>query len=112
MLAYKPNADSRRAERIRCHIRASLVFSSQRFDARILDISRTGMAIHLEGWIDAKRGSTVTLSCPELGHVECTVRWYRAGKMGLEFEQSSNMVARITAYFRNFHRDPRNLRAP
>jgi hypothetical protein len=110
MLAAKQSADSRRAQRIRCHIRASLTFLNQRLDARILDISRTGMAIHLEGWIEAKRGSTVTLFCPELGHVECTVCWYRAGKMGLEFEQTSNMVAQITAYFRNFHRDPRNLR--
>ncbi|PYB71417.1 PilZ domain-containing protein [Rhizobium wuzhouense] len=110
MLAIQQSADGRRAQRIRCHIRATLQFLTQKLDCRIIDISRTGMAVQLHGWIEAKRGSTIILTCPELGHVECSVRWYRAGKMGLEFEQTSNMVAQITAYFRNFHRDPKNLR--
>ncbi|MFN3362711.1 PilZ domain-containing protein [Allorhizobium sp. NPDC080224] len=109
MLAAKLNPDGRRSHRIRCHIRGTLEFIGQKFNVRILDISRTGMALHLEGWIEAKRGATVTVSCPELGHIECTVRWYRAGKMGLEFEQTTNAVAQVTAYFRHFHRDPRNL---
>jgi len=109
MLAAKLSADGRRTQRIRCHIRGTLEFMGQRLDVRILDISRTGMAIKLEGWIEAKRGATIAVRCTELGHIEGTVRWYRAGKMGLEFEQTSNSVAQITAYFRNFHRDPCNL---
>ena len=109
MLAAKLNPDGRQSQRIRCHIRGTLEFLGQRLDVRILDISRTGMALHLEGWIEARRGATVSVRSAELGHIECTVRWYRAGKMGLEFEQTTNTVAQITAYFRNFHRDPRNL---
>ncbi len=109
MLAAKLSNDGRRTQRIRCRIRGTLQFMGQTLDIRILDISRTGMALQLEGWIEAKRGATVAIRCAELGHIEGSVRWYRAGKMGLEFEQSSNTVAQITAYFRNFHRDPRNL---
>ena len=104
MLAAKLDSDGRRTQRIRCHIRGTLNFMGQKLSMRVLDISRTGMAIHLEGWIEAKRGATVTAHCTELGYIECTVRWYRAGKMGLEFEQTTNAVAQITAYFRNFHR--------
>ncbi len=106
VLAAKLNPDGRRR---RCHIRGTLEFIGQKFNISILDISRTGMALHLEGWIEAKRGATVTVSCAELGHIECTVRWYRAGKMGLEFEQTTNAVAQLTPYFRHLHRDPRNL---
>lgn len=104
MLAAKLNPDGRRSQRIRCHIRATLEFIGQRVDVRILDISRTGMALQLEGWIEAKRGALVTVNCAELGHIECSVRWYRAGKMGLQFEQTTNAVAQVTAYFRHFHR--------
>ncbi|MDH4413021.1 MAG: PilZ domain-containing protein [Rhizobium sp.] len=109
MLAAKLSTDGRRSQRIRCHIRGTLEFVGQKLTMRVLDISKSGMAIHLEGWIEAKRGATVSVYCAELGHMECTVRWYRAGKMGLEFERTTNTVAQITAYFRNFHRDPRNL---
>jgi hypothetical protein len=110
MLAAKSNTqDGRRTQRIRCHIRGRLEFMGQKLSIRVLDISRTGMAIHLEGWIEVKRGAIVCVHCTELGHLECTVRWYRAGKMGLEFDKTTNTVALITAYFRNFHSDPRNL---
>lgn len=109
MLAAKLSPDGRRTQRIRCHIRGSLTFLGQTLDVRVIDISRTGMALKLEGWIEAKRGSIIHVRSQELGHIECTVRWYRAGKMGVEFEHTSNTVAQITAYFRNFHRDPRNL---
>jgi hypothetical protein len=109
MLAAKLSPDGRRTQRIRCHLRGTLEFMGQKLDVRVIDISRTGMALKLEGWIEAKRGATVAVRCAELGHIEGAVRWYRAGKMGLEFEQTSNTVAQITAYFRNFHRDPRNL---
>ncbi|MFN3636471.1 MAG: PilZ domain-containing protein [Rhizobium rhizophilum] len=104
MLSANLNPDGRRTQRMRCHIRGTLEFLGKRLDVRILDISRTGMALQLEGWIEAKRGATVIVRCAELGHIESTVRWYRAGKMGLEFEQTTNTVAQITAYFRNFHR--------
>lgn len=103
MLAGKLNPDGRRSQRLRCHIRGTLEFIGQRLDVRILDISHSGMALQLEGWIEAKRGAMVCVRCAELGRIDCTVRWYRAGKMGLEFDQSTNAVAQITAYFRNFH---------
>jgi hypothetical protein len=104
MLAAKLSPDGRRTQRIRCRIRGTLKFQGQVIDVRIIDISRTGMALQLEGWVEAKRGATIQVCCAELGHMEGSVRWYRAGKMGIEFEQTTNTVAQINAYFRNFHR--------
>ena len=68
MLAAKLSPDGRRTQRIRCHIRGTLEFMGQKLDIRILDISRTGMALKLEGWIEAKRGATVAVRCAELGN--------------------------------------------
>lgn len=61
-------------------MRGTLEYIGQKLDVRILDISKTGMALQLEGWVEAKRGAMVAVRCAELGHIECTVRWYRAGK--------------------------------
>ncbi len=106
--SFSASQDGRQTQRIRCRFKGTLDYLSQQIDIRVIDISRTGMALQLEGWIEAKRGSTVAVRTTELGLIEGTVRWYRAGKMGLEFAQTSNTLAQISAYFRHFHRDPAN----
>ena len=104
MLAQK-SFDGRKTDRIRCRIRGTIRFLHQRLDVIILDISRTGMAISLQGWIDARPGSTIEVETKEFGMMEATVRWYRAGKMGVKIEQTTNTVAQINAYFKNYHKD-------
>ncbi|WP_246318765.1 PilZ domain-containing protein [Peteryoungia desertarenae] len=101
--AHKLN-DARQDQRIRCRIKGILTFLGRTLEIRIIDVSRSGMALELHGWIEAKRGSRVTLKSVEFGCMEATVRWYRAGKMGIEFEHSSNTAAQVSAYFKNFHR--------
>lgn len=96
--------EARQDQRIRCRIKGTLTFLGLVLEMRIIDVSRTGMALDLHGWIEAKRGSKVTLKTTEFGFMEATVRWYRAGKMGIEFEHSSNTSAQVAAYFKNFHK--------
>jgi PilZ domain. len=96
--------DGRRAERIRCSFRGTLTFAHQKVDIRVIDISRLGLALELFSWIEAKPGAKVVIKTQELGFVEGTVRWYRAGKMGLQVEESSNTAAQIAAYFKHFHK--------
>ena len=97
------NTPGRRSERIRCHIRGTLRFLNKEFGARIIDISRLGMALELYEWIEARPGSTVHIKTGEFGTIEATVRWYRAGKMGIQIEETSNTAAQIETYFKNFH---------
>ena len=104
MLAHKTTADGRKTDRVRCSIRGTIRFLHQKLDIRVIDISRSGMAISLLGWLDARPGSTVQVQTQELGMIEGTIRWYRAGKMGIKIEQTSNTVAQINAYFKNFHK--------
>lgn len=96
--------DGRRAERIRCSFRGVLTYAHQKVDIRVIDISKLGLAIELFSWIEAKSGARVVLKTQELGVMEGTVRWYRAGKMGLQVEESSNTAAQIAAYFKHFHK--------
>ncbi|MBO3760006.1 PilZ domain-containing protein [Ciceribacter sp. L1K23] len=100
----KKYMDGRRADRIRCSFRGTLTFLHQTADVRVIDISRLGMAIEVFGWLDARSGAVVKIRTHELGLIEATVRWYRAGKMGLQVEESSNTAAQIASYFKHFHK--------
>lgn len=93
----------RKIERIRCHIRGTLRFNNQVLSARIIDISRLGMALELHDWIEAKRGSKITIQTGEFGLIDGTVCWYRAGKMGIQITETSNTAAQVAAYFKNHH---------
>lgn len=96
--------DSRKAERLRCHFDSIVYFMDEVIEARVIDISRTGMCIILKGWLNAGPGATVRVRCNELGLIEGTVRWYRAGKMGIHLAETSNTQAQVASYFRHFHR--------
>ena len=93
----------RKIERIRCHIRGTLRYHNRVLGARIIDISRLGMALELHEWIDARRGSKVFIQTGEFGTIEGIVCWYRAGKMGIQIHETSNTAAQIAAYFKNHH---------
>ena len=96
--------DSRRAERLRCHFDSIVYCMDQVIEARVADISRTGMCIVLKGWIRAAPGTTVQIRCNELGLIEGSVRWYRAGRMGIHLAETSNTQAQVASYFRHFYR--------
>ena len=104
MLAQK-SIDGRKTDRVRCRIRGTIRFMLQKLDIIVLDISRTGMALQLQGWLDAKPGCVIEVETREFGMIQATVRWYRAGKMGIKIEETTNTVAQINAYFKNHHKD-------
>ena len=113
------HSDGRRAERIRCRIEGSFRFINQILEVRIVDISRFGMALKLSGWTEARPGSEVRITTQEFGLIQGRVRWYRAGMMGVQIDETSNTAAQIAAYFKFFHnrgevmpRPPRPPSAP
>lgn len=105
MTAKKSAADGRKAKRTRCRLKGTLRFLYQTIDINILDISRSGMALQPLGWVEAKPGSTVYIKTTEFGLVQGVVRWYRAGKMGIQIDETTNTAAQIAAYFKFFHKD-------
>lgn len=97
--------DNRRAERIRCQFSGFVYFIDEVVEARIIDISRTGLCLSLKGWIGARPGSNIRIRTSELGLIEGTVRWYRAGKMGIKLDETTNTAAQVNSYFKHYHRE-------
>lgn len=99
--------DVRSAARSRCRIDSKVKYFNQRADARVLNVSRTGIALELFGRLHAATGSKITIENDHIGLIEGTVRWCRSGRLGVQIKQTSNSLAQISSYFRNFHRETR-----
>lgn len=99
-----PKTDLRKAQRSRCRIDSKVRHLNQQVDARVVDVTRYGVALELHGKLHAGGGSKVQIQNESFGLIEGTVRWCRNGRLGVQFGQTSNTLAQMTAYFRNFHR--------
>lgn len=73
---------------------------------RIHDISVRGAAIDTQGHFLGVEGTTVRIECLEFCFLEGRIRWQRKGRIGVEFDPSTNAVAKVQAYFRFYHKDP------
>lgn len=100
----KSNYDNRKNERLNCQFSGLLYFIDEVIEVRVADISRTGLCLSLKSWVSATPGATVRIRTSELGMIEGTVRWYRAGKMGVHLAENSNTAAQVASYFRHFHK--------
>ncbi|GEO84851.1 MULTISPECIES: PilZ domain-containing protein [Alphaproteobacteria] len=97
----------RKAARSRCRLTGKVRHFNQEAEGRILNISRTGIAIELKGRLHASTGSNVLIQTDDIGLIEGTVRWARNGFLGVQIKQNSNTLAQMSAYFRHFHREVR-----
>ncbi|MUO77718.1 PilZ domain-containing protein [Agrobacterium vitis] len=97
--------DIRTAPRSRCRMDSAVRYMRQVADCRIIDISRSGLALELYTAFHAAAGSTVLIENEEIGLLEGMVRWNRGGRLGIQFRQNSNSIAKVAAYFRNFHQE-------
>ncbi|WP_321381847.1 PilZ domain-containing protein [Rhizobium sp.] len=95
----------RSAERRNCRMNSAVRYMKQIADCRIINISHTGLGLELYTSFHAAAGSTIIVENDDLGLVEGIVRWSRGGRLGVQFRHNSNSIAKVTAYFRNFHQD-------
>ncbi len=101
------NIDGRKSPRSRCRIDSKIHYFQQQADARVINISRTGLALELATKLTAAAGSQVTIENDDIGHLEGVVRWNYGGRIGIMFRPNSNSIAKIAAYFRHFHQEVR-----
>ncbi len=101
--------ESRKSARRRCRIDSKIRYLNQRAEGRVLDVSRTGISLEVFGSLHASTGSMVVIENKDIGLIEGTVRWCRAGRLGVQIKQSSNTLAQMSAYFRFFHKDMRPI---
>ncbi|CAH0340525.1 PilZ domain-containing protein [Rhizobium sp. CECT 9324] len=99
--------DVRKSQRSRCRVDSRVRHLKQEADGRMINISRTGLALELYSQLHAATGSSVVIESDDIGLIEGTVRWNRGGRLGIQIKQNSNSLAKLAAYFRNFHKEVR-----
>lgn len=99
--------DGRKAERSRVRMDSKIRYFQQQADARVINISRTGLALELANKLTAAADSQVVIENEDIGHLEGVVRWNYGGRIGIMFRPNSNSIAKVAAYFRHFHQEVR-----
>lgn len=98
---------ARDATRSPCRIDSKISYLNQVTDARVLNVSSSGIALEFQGRFNAGAGSNIRIENSDLGLIEGTVRWCRNGRIGVQIKQSTNSLAQISSYFRHFHKESR-----
>ncbi|MGX5666162.1 PilZ domain-containing protein [Rhizobium daejeonense] len=99
--------EGRKANRSRVRMKGRIRHLNQESEGRIYNVSRTGIGIELLGRLHVAKGSHVVVQTDDIGLIEGTVRWAYGGYLGVQIDQSSNSLAQMSAYFRNFHQEVR-----
>ena len=97
----------RKSPRSRVRMNSKVRYLQQVSEGRVINISRTGLALELAGKLHAAAGSNVVIENDDIGLLEGVVRWNYGGRIGIMFKPNSNSLAKVTAYFRNFHEEVR-----
>nr|WP_245305176.1 PilZ domain-containing protein [Rhizobium leguminosarum] len=99
------NIVTRKTERKNCRLFCQVRYLNEEVDARILNLSETGMALEIQSLLHAASGSRVQVVADDLGTLYGTVRWSYKGRLGIHFDPNSNSRAQVVSYFRFFHKE-------
>ncbi|QEE47606.1 PilZ domain-containing protein [Rhizobium sp. WL3] len=99
--------DVRNSPRSRCRIDSKVHYFKQEANGRVINISRSGLALELTSKLPAAAGSPVVIENADIGLLEGVVSWNYGGRIGIMFKPNSNSIAKVAAYFRNFHQEVR-----
>ncbi len=99
--------EGRAASRSRVRMKGTVRHLNAQADGRIFNISRTGVGLQLSSRLTAAKGSHVVVEADDIGLIEGTVRWTYGEYIGIQIDQSSNSLAKLSAYFRHFHQEVR-----
>jgi c-di-GMP-binding flagellar brake protein YcgR len=69
--------------------------------ATIVDVSQSGMCIHLNHHIPIAKGEEITIKTAEMGLLTGTVRWFRRPRLGAQLHMSSNTAAKMESFYKN-----------
>ena len=105
----RPNAvkKPRRATRRRSSLEVTVICLGKTMPGRVHDISINGAAIDLATPFRGSAGTVIRLECTALCFVDGKIRWQNNSRIGIEFDPSTNAAAKVLAYFKFYHRDPK-----
>lgn len=98
---------TRRSQRKNCRLFGKVRHFGKEVNARILNLSESGIAVELQETLSAGSGSSVQIIAEDLGTLHGVVRWSHNGRLGIQFDPNTNSRAQVTSYFRFFHRESR-----
>jgi hypothetical protein len=70
---------------------ASLLFRRERYEVQVVNVSSKGTMIRSD--LDAIIGEAVEIQFADCNRVRAAVRWVKDGKIGLEFEERTEIIA-------------------
>jgi glutamine amidotransferase PdxT len=106
-MMHNLNIITRKADRKPCRIFGKVRYLNKEVDARILDMSVTGMAVEIRAPLHAASGSRVQILTEDIGTLHGIIRWCHNGRLGIQFDPNSNARAQVASYFRFFHKEVR-----
>lgn len=101
------NIITRKADRQMCRVFGKVRYLNKEVDARIIDMSVSGMAVEIRAPIHASSGSRIQILADDLGTLHGIIRWSYNGRLGIQFDPNSNARAQVSSYFRFFHKEVR-----
>jgi hypothetical protein len=100
--------DSRREDRIRdLTDTATITFRRKKHEVKIVNLSSLGAMIETDG-VEPRIGELLHIQFADCNKTRCTVRWIREHRIGLEFDQQTDIVglAKTRAYVVGAHSAP------
>jgi hypothetical protein len=98
---------NRNAQRRRSSLEVTVKSLGMMASGRVHDISIAGAAIDLASPMTCVTGASIRLECLEFCFLEGKIRWQRNSRVGIEFDASTNAAAKLKAYFKFYHKDPK-----
>jgi hypothetical protein len=88
---------------------ATVTFRRKKYEVTIVNLSSLGAMIQAD--IDPRIGETLHIQFADCNKTRCTVRWIKEGRIGLEFEQQTDIVglAKTRAYVVGAHSEPAKI---
>lgn len=104
MKSKSVSTDSRRAPRQRTRIPVTIDLKGRTTAGTIQDLSTSGMQLDLVHSFFGPPGCVISVDSPELGKIDCVVRWNKDRRIGVSFLSTAAAAAQVKAYFKFFHR--------
>jgi hypothetical protein len=99
------NIITRKADRKSCRVFGKVRYLTNEVEARILNMSISGVALEIRSPLYADSGSRVQILADDLGVLHGVIRWSHNGRVGIQFDPNSNARAQVASYFRFFHKE-------
>ncbi|PWW04241.1 PilZ domain-containing protein [Hoeflea marina] len=92
---------SRRSNRVRTRIRATIECNGVKTRGSVLDLSEDGMCVYISDSVRAHVGHEINVLTEEMGMLSGIAQWTIFPRIGVRLNLSSNSRAKIESFYKN-----------